>query len=30
MSKKPDMVFVIITVFVMSVLASSVAQSALM
>jgi hypothetical protein len=30
MSKKPDMVFVVITVFVMSVLASSVAQSALM
>ena len=30
MSKKPDMVFVVITVFVISVLASSVAQSALM
>jgi len=30
MSKKPDMVFVVITVFVMSVLARSVAQSALM
>ncbi len=30
MSKKPDMVFIVITVFVMSVLASSVAQSALM
>jgi hypothetical protein len=30
MSKKPDMVFVVITIFVMSVLASSVAQSALM
>lgn len=30
MSKKPDMVFVVITLFVMSVLASSVAQSALL
>ncbi len=30
MSKKPDMVFVVITLFFMSVLASSVAQSALM
>jgi len=30
MSKKPDMVVVVITLFVVSVLASSVAQSALM
>lgn len=30
MRKKPDMVFVVITLFVMSVLASSVAQSALL
>ena len=30
MSKKPDMVIVVITLFVMGVLASSVAQSALM
>jgi len=30
MSKKPDMVFVVFTLFVVSVLASSVAQSALM
>ena len=30
MSKKPDMAFVVFTVFVMSVLASSVAQSALL
>jgi hypothetical protein len=30
MNKKPDMVFVVITLFVMSVLASSVAQSALL
>lgn len=30
MNKKPDMVFVVCTLFVMSVLASSVAQSALL
>lgn len=30
MNKKPDMVFVVFTVFVMSVLASGVAQSALL
>lgn len=30
MSKKPDMVMVVVTLFVVSVLASSVAQSALM
>ena len=30
MSKKPDMVMVVITLFVMSVLASGVAQSAMM